>query len=95
MVFQKPRVNRLAAPESLVYAVPELDACFAQLPAQVNFFTLEQGGKVDEPDIEILYHATELVNSFDSLLESGSHLFPMVLSLQQLNTIHSHTAHHR
>jgi hypothetical protein len=65
MVFEKLLVNRLAAPESLVDAVPELDAALAQLPAEVNFFAVEQRWKIDEPDIEILDHATKLVNPLD------------------------------
>ena len=55
MVFEKPRVNRLAPAETLVHAMPELNARLAQLPAQVNFLALEERRKVDEPNVQILY----------------------------------------
>ena len=74
MLFEKPRINRLAAPESLRYAMPELDAGFTQLPAQVNLLALVQRRKIDQPDIQIFYHATELENFSDGLFQSGSSL---------------------
>src|SRR5580658_7809109 len=92
MVFEKSRINRLATPESLVDAVPELDALLTHLPAKVNFFSLEQGREIDEADIQILHQATEFLNSVEGFLERLSSRFPGVLLLHHLAAVHSHTA---
>src|SRR5579862_6857574 len=95
MIFEKTRVNRLAAPESLVDAVPELDSRFAQLPAEIDFFALEQHREVDEPDIQILHQAAELVNLLDGLFKSGRGLFAAFFLFHDLSPIHPHTAQDR
>src|SRR5580698_7180313 len=92
MVFEKSRVNRLAAPESLVDAVPELDASLTHLPAKVNFFSLEQRREIDEAYIQILHQATEFLDSVKGFLERLSRRFPGVLLLHHLAAVHSHTA---
>src|SRR5271170_4535040 len=70
MIHQKIAVDRLAAAESLVLAMPELDARFSELPAQIDFAAPEQSGKVNQPDIEILHEATKGMNALDRVLES-------------------------
>src|ERR1700733_6302321 len=93
MTIEKHCINRLAPSETFVDAMPESDAGLAQLPAKVNFFALEQSREVDEPGIQLLHQATELMNSLDGLLKSYRSLLPEVLFLCHLDTVHPHTSH--
>src|SRR5579862_5556667 len=94
MTFQKSGIDGLTAPEPLVYAVPEFYACLAQLPAEINLLALKHAGEVNEPDIQILYQAAELVNLLDGLFKGGRSLFPVLFLLQHPGAIHSHAAHY-
>src|SRR5690242_17752612 len=64
-------VDGLAAGEAFVDAVPPGDGGLAKFPAQVNFAALEDGGEIDEANVEVLHHAAEFLHLFDDAAESG------------------------
>src|SRR5579863_6181795 len=90
MVFEKTRVYRLAPSKSLIHAVPELDPRFTQLPAKVDFLTLEQRREIDQPHVQIFHHAPELMNFLDGFFQRGRGFFPAVFLLYYLSPIHLH-----
>src|SRR5579883_2460451 len=65
MMVEKILVDRLAPAEAFFYAVPEFDSSFAEPPAQVDFDTAEGGRKIDQPCIQILYEAPDLLDVFE------------------------------
>src|SRR5262249_21216950 len=67
VVIEKVLVDRLAAAEALVDAVPEADAVLAKLPAEVDFDAAEQRGEVDETGVEIFDQAAVLLDSLDQV----------------------------
>src|SRR5271163_4523874 len=54
------RVKRLATGKSFVLPVIKTDAVLAQLPAEINIFVVNHGGKIEQPYIEIFNHAARL-----------------------------------
>ena len=91
MVFEKLLIDRLAPSKSLVDTMPEPDAGLPELPAKINLFTVELGGEIDEADVQILDHASVLLDLFEYLLQSGSDQLAVGLLLAQLRMIHQHT----
>ena len=60
-------VERLAAGESFINTVPEGDVIFAELPAQVYLFSVEQAGKIHQADVEVFYQDAGVLNAVDTL----------------------------
>src|ERR1700676_4229297 len=51
------RVQRLASGVAFILPVVIPDAVFAELPAQINFLVVHDGGKIQQADVEILDEA--------------------------------------
>src|ERR1041384_6590484 len=62
--------QRLASSESLVHAVPVLDARFSELPAEIDLFAVTQTNEIDQAQSDVLRHATEV----DDLLQAVADL---------------------
>src|SRR5579864_5697397 len=52
------RIERLAPRESLVLAMVEADAVFAEPPAEIDLFIVDQGRKVQQTNLKIFDEAT-------------------------------------
>ena len=63
MVIAKILIDRLAPAEALLDTVPELNRRLAQPPAQIYLGSAKQRREIDEPDVEVLHQATELLNA--------------------------------
>src|SRR5688572_14818642 len=63
------RINRLPSGESFVLSVPKSYALFTQAPAEIDFLIVDQRGKIEQTDIEILHHASGSLNLFESGLQ--------------------------
>ena len=64
MLVEELLIDGLAAAKPFLDAMPEPNAGFAQFPAKINFFAVKLRGEIDETDIQVLYHASELVDFF-------------------------------
>ncbi len=51
------RIEGLAPGETFVLPMPETDALFAEPPAKVDLFVIDNGGKIEQAGIEILDQA--------------------------------------
>src|SRR5450432_4311495 len=56
VVVQEILVNGFAAAEPLIHAVPKFNGGLSQFPAKVDFHAPQEGGKIDQPDIQVLQH---------------------------------------
>src|SRR5260370_290744 len=59
-MIQKVLVNRFAAAEAFVHAVPESNAALPELPAQVDLYAPEQGREIHQADVQGLHQAARL-----------------------------------
>src|SRR5215471_15369465 len=95
VVIEKVLIDGLASAETLVDAVPIVDPRLSQFPAEVDFGSAEQSGKVDQTDIQILDQATDLLYAFDCIAQSCRSLFAPGLGFHCTFTIdHDPAQHH-
>jgi len=88
MVVQEIAIDRLASGKALVDAVPEANARFTHLPAEVNFLATEKGWEVDQSDVEILDDAPVLLNFLDRGFQALPVAVPLGAVLQNGCAIH-------
>src|SRR5262245_19837690 len=77
-------LERLAAREALVRAVPEADLVLAQPPAQQDLLPVTRGGKVDETSVEIFDGRADLVHPRHTPRDARNLLVQALLHLLQL-----------
>src|SRR5258708_13440530 len=70
------------------------DAVFAELPAEKNLFVINERGKIEQAEFEILDHATRFENAAERGLEGLSELLVLRSKLGKLGIRHDHAAHH-
>jgi hypothetical protein len=63
-----PGIDGFAAGKSFVLPVIVADAVFAQLPAKINFFVVDDRRKIKQPDLQILDDAAGLQNLVERTL---------------------------
>lgn len=73
----------LPAGEALVEAVPVRDPFLAQLPTEENFFSVPEGGEVDEASIQVLDQAAEGLDLLDPFTQLPCYRFQFFLQLGQ------------
>ncbi len=71
MLFQEILVDRLAAPKAFLESMPEVDAGFAELPAQAHVLILEAGQEVDQSNVEVFDLRAKVFDLFEGFLQSG------------------------
>jgi len=58
-------VEGLAAGEALILAMPEADAFFAEFPAEIHLFMINDGREIEQAGIQVLYQAACRLNFFE------------------------------
>ena len=71
MLLQKLLVDGFAAPKSLLDTMPEMDAGFAELPAQADVLILETGQEVDQSDIQVFDLRAEVFDLLECFFQCG------------------------
>jgi len=85
-------IDWFASAKAFLDAMPKLDAALAELPAKVDFLTVEERREIDQTHIQILHQASIFVDFFDGMLEvPGAGIAPM-LAVEQLGVVHHDTA---
>src|SRR4029077_1935063 len=51
------RIEGLAPRETFILPMPETDSLFAEPPAEIHLFVVDNGGKIEQAGIEIFYQA--------------------------------------
>src|SRR5712691_5350304 len=69
------RVKGLASREAFVLAVIKTDAVLADLPAEIDVLVVDDGGKIEEADVEIL----DQTAGFENAVERGLHRLGKVI----------------
>src|SRR5580698_7361674 len=92
MVFQEFRIDRLAALETFVNAMPESNAALTQFPAEADFLAVEPRREIDETDFEILDHTSKFVDALDGIVHTERGRLAAILLLDQSRPIHVHAA---
>jgi hypothetical protein len=80
--------------KSLVDAMPEAYARFAELPAQAYVAILKAAQEVDEPDVQVLDLSADLVDLFHGGLESGCARIAASPHCLNLTVVYAHTTRH-
>src|SRR5690348_11354873 len=94
MMIQELAIDRLAAPESFLHAVPEADSALAQLPAEIHLFAAIERWKIEQPGVQIFDQAALFLDLFDGLFQPlPDGLAPADLA-GDLRVIHPDAAHH-
>src|SRR5258708_315408 len=63
-------IDRLASGESFVLAVIIANAVFAQFPAKINLFVVNDGKEIQKADVQILDHASGFQNTVQRTFET-------------------------
>ncbi len=62
-------VERLAVREAFVLAMVKADAVLAKLPAEIHVLLIDDGGEIQEADVEVLDEAASFENAIERGLE--------------------------
>src|SRR5580700_8670348 len=63
------RIEGLAPGEAFILPMPEADALFAEAPAKINLFVIDDGRKIQQAGIEVLDQTAGGLNPFERGLE--------------------------
>ena len=69
MVGKELAVDGPAASVTILDVMPEVDSCFAEVPAKIHFFSVIQRGEVQQAFFRVLKLATRGCNLFDGTLQ--------------------------
>src|SRR3984893_14994414 len=72
------RVEGLAAGEAFILTMPEANALFPQTPAEINLFVVNDGRKIEQAGIKVLYQTACRLYA----LECGFERFGEVIVLE-------------
>jgi len=87
-------IQRFATGKSFVLAMVETDAILAKPPAQVNFFVINQGRKVEQANLKIFDDATGFKDSIQGGLERFGQVLVLHAEGSQLVVRYDDPAHH-
>src|SRR6266851_5049037 len=88
------RVERFAARKSFVLAMVKADAVLAELPAEIDVLFIDDGGKIEQADVEVLDKASGFENTVERRLQRFGKLLVLHANGGQFFVGHEHTAHH-
>ncbi len=87
-------VERLAAGKAFVLAMIKADAVFAEFPAEVNILIVDNRGKIEETDVQILDDAAGFKNAVERRLERLRELRVLGAELGEFFVRNDDAAHH-
>src|SRR5581483_1810726 len=71
MIFAEMLIDGFAARKPVLYAVPEGDRRFAELPAEINLLAFKQSREVHQPGIQILHDAAQFLHFLNDAAQAG------------------------
>src|SRR5437660_3467484 len=92
VMVQKIPIDRFAAAEAFIHAVPILNRAFAKLPAEVHFAAAKDGGKIDQADVQIFDDAAYFLYLLDRVTQLRRGLVTPGARGYGLGAVHQHAA---
>src|SRR3972149_6187312 len=77
----KLAAQRLPSGEALMGRMPEADSLLTQLPTEKHLVSLPEGGKVDEPGVQVLHQTTKPLDLLDPLSKLQGHRLQLLFQL--------------
>jgi hypothetical protein len=90
--FGDPLVDRLAAGETLGYAVPVSDAVLAKFPAEQNNLSIYFAREVEQANIEIFNLNTDGVDFGEGVFDSVDGFLALCFPTGKMNDVNRHAA---
>jgi len=87
-------VEGLAAGKAFVLAMVKADAVLTEFPAEIDFLVIDDGGKIEQADIEVLDDATGFENAGERGLQGFGQLVVFGAHGCELFVRDDHAAHH-
>jgi hypothetical protein len=63
VVLEELLIDRFSASKALIFAMPEADLVFSQLPAEAHVAVAVAGHEVQQADIQVLHHGSGFLKS--------------------------------